>query len=264
MPKVEVNHIQLHYETAGSGAPVLLIGGLGADTFLWFRQVGELSRRFQVINLDNRGAGESDKPDERYSIPMFATDAAGLLQALGIARAHVVGASLGGLIAQEFALAHPALLDRLVLVSTTFGGRRAVAPSLADHIRSLPKLRRSGDLTADTRSMFELLTTREWFRAHPGVVDEYVAWRVAHPQPPRAYERQRATSGYSVAKRVAQIAVPTLVVHGGKDRIVPVKNAHLLAARIPHAKLAILPNAGHACMIDHADEFNRAVIEFLD
>ena len=111
--------------------------------------------------------------------------------------------------------------------------------------------------------MFEVLTTREWFQAHPDLVDEYVAWRVAHPQPPRAYERQRATAGYSVEKRVARIAVPTLILHGAKDRIVPVKNAHLLAARIPNARLVILENAGHACMIDHADEFNRVVIEFL-
>jgi 3-oxoadipate enol-lactonase len=124
-------------------------------------------------------------------------------------------------------------------------------------------MRKSGDPTKDTRSMFELLTTREWFRAHPDVVDEYVAWRVAQPQPPAAYERQRATAGYSVEKRVAQIVAPTLIVHGAQDRIVPVKNAHLLAARIPNAKLVILPSAGHACMIDSAEEFNRAVVEFL-
>ena len=118
MPKANANGIEINYQVQGSGEPLLLIGGLGADMFLWFRQIPELSRHFQVIAFDSRGSGESSKPDEPYSIEMFAADTAGLLQALGIERTHILGASLGGLIAQEFALAYPHMVNKQVLVAT--------------------------------------------------------------------------------------------------------------------------------------------------
>ena len=130
MPKVKVNGIDIYYEEHGSGEPVVMIGGLGADTTLWSKQVPAFSERFRVVVFDNRGSGQSDKPDKPYSIPMFAADTVGLMQALGIERAHVVGASLGGLVAQELVLTHPEMVDRLVLVCTTSNGPRSVRPSL--------------------------------------------------------------------------------------------------------------------------------------
>jgi pimeloyl-ACP methyl ester carboxylesterase len=159
VPKVQANGIQIHYETHGTGAPLVLIGGLGADTFLWFRQVPELCKHFQVIVFDNRGAGESDKPDEPYSVPMFAADTAGLLGALGIERAHILGASLGGMIAQQFAIDYPALLDRLVLASTTFGGLHSV-PIPQDTLNAM--LNRTGDPETNIRNGFKLFTGAAW------------------------------------------------------------------------------------------------------
>jgi len=265
MPTIEANGIHLNYQIHGAGEPVVLIGGLGADTFLWFRQVPELSKHFRLSVCDNRGAGESDKPDEPYSIPMFAADTAGLMRALEIDRAHVIGASLGGLIAQELALAHPSMVDRLVLVCTSFAGRQSVRPSLLSMLSILPVLRRSGDPEKDTRRSIAVFTSRRWRDAHPDIVDEFVAWRVAHPQPPEAFKNQRAAlRGFTTADRVADIAAPTLVVHGQSDRVVPVENARLLAERIPDSRLVVLKDSGHACCIDHADAFNRAVIEFLE
>ena len=264
MPQVEVNGIRINYEIHGSGEPVVLIGGLGADTFLWFRQVPELSQRFQLILFDNRGAGQSDKPDEPYSIPMFAADTVGLMRALGLDRAHVLGASLGGLIAQELALTYPSMVDRLVLVCTSVAGRQSVRPSLWSLVSLLPALTRTGNPEADTRRSFAVFTSRRWRKANAELVDRFVAWRVAHPQPRYAFGRQRgALRGFTTADRVAGIAAPTLIVHGDSDRVVPVGNARLLAERIPDSRLVVLEDSGHACCVDQAEAFNRVVIDFL-
>lgn len=264
MTLVDVNGIRLNYEIHGSGAPVVLIGGLGADTFLWSHQIPAVAQRFQVIVFDNRGAGESDKPDEPYTIPMFAADTAGLMTALGIERAHVVGASLGGMIAQELALTHPEMVDRLVLVCTTFNGPGSVRPSLWSLIPILFAARRTGDPANDIRRSFAVFTSTKWMDANRDVVDEYVAWRVAHPQPSFAFKRQRqAIRGFTTADRLGGITAPTLIVHGDSDRVVPVANAELMAQRIPRSTVAILENSGHACTFDQRERFNQVVIEFL-
>ncbi len=262
MPTIHANGIELYYESHGSGEPVVMIGGLGADTFLWFRQTPELCRYFQVIVFDNRGAGRSDKPEEPYTIPMFAADTAGLIRALGFPRAHVLGASLGGLIAIEFALSYPELLDRLVLASTSFGGPHAVPTPQATFAAMISG--RSGDPETDIRNNFKLFTSEGWQAGHPEIVDEYVAWRVAHPQPVAAYQRQAmAAPAYDAEDRVGQIAAPTLILAGEEDRVVPVENARLLAAKIPNARLRTFPGGGHAFNIEMDEAFNAAVTEFL-
>ncbi len=261
MPTIQANGIKLYYETHGSGEPLVLIGGLGADRFLWFRQTPELCKYFRVIVFDNRGAGESDQPDVDYSMAMFAADTAGLLEALGIPRAHIIGASLGGFIAQEFALTYPAMLNRLVLASTSFGGPHSL-PTPPETLAAM--LNRTGNPETDIRNSFKLFTTEEWQQAHPEIVDEYVAWRVAHPQPVAAYRHQVAASlGFDAEGRVQNISVPTLIVHGENDRVVPLENARLLARSIPNSKLVIFPKAGHAFTIESAQEFNRLVVDFL-
>lgn len=260
MPKAKANGIEINYEIHGSGDPVLLIGGLGADMFLWFRQIPELSKHFQVIAFDTRGAGESSKPEEPYSIEMFAADTAGLLQALGVPRAHVVGASLGGLIALEFLLSCPEMVNRVVLTATA---PKSPTPQLKDIIPMLLTMRRSGDPAKDIRKSFELFTTSQWYNTHADIVEQYVNWRVAHPQPPAAYKRQQAAvKSYNCEARVVQIKAPTLIIHGTKDRIVPVKNGQWLSEHIPGAKLALL-EAGHACNIEQDAQFNQLVTEFL-
>jgi pimeloyl-ACP methyl ester carboxylesterase len=264
MPKIQANGINIHYEIHGTGDPVVLIGGLGADTFLWFRQTPELSKAFQVIVFDNRGAGESDKPEEMYSIGMFANDTAGMLTALGITRAHIIGASLGGLIAEEFALTYPKMVNRLVLASTGFGGPHMVKPSFFDLVPMLLTMRRSGDPAKDIRRSFEVFTSPAWCAQHGDLVNQYVDWRVAHPQPPAAYKRQSAAvKPYNCEDRIGQINAPVLIIHGAKDRVVPVKNAHLLKSKLPQAQLVIIPDAGHAAPIQCAEQWNATVTKFL-
>ncbi len=261
MPKIHANGIELYYESHGEGEPLVLIGGLGADTFLWFRQVPGLSQHFQVITFDNRGAGQSDKPEVPYTIPMFAADVAGLIQGIGLPRAHVLGASLGGLIAIEFALSCPDLLDRFVLASTSFGGPNSVPTPMET---TVAMMNRTGDPETDIRNSFKFFTGEAWRETHAATVDEYVAWRVAHPQPVPAWQRQAmAVPMYNAEDRVSQIAAPTLILHGEDDRVVPVQNARLLAQKIPDARLEIFPGGGHAFNIEMDDAFNQAVTEFL-
>jgi pimeloyl-ACP methyl ester carboxylesterase len=234
---------------------------LGADTFLWFRQTPELAKHFQVIVFDNRGSGESDQPEQPYTMKMFADDTAGLLKALGISRAHIVGASLGGCIAQEFALGYPMLVNKLVLVSTNFGGPNAIQTPKET---ILEMMNRTGNPETDIRNNFKLFTSIEWQNAHPEIVNEYVQWRVTHPQPVAAYQRQAmATPGFNAEDRVSQIKAQTLIAHGEIDRVVPVENAHLLAAKIPNSRLMIFPHGGHAFTIELADQFNAALVQFL-
>jgi len=264
MPRVEVNGIGIHCEEYGSGPPLVMIGGLGADTYLWSKQVPAFSTQHRVVVFDNRGSGESDKPDEPYSIPMFVADTVGLMRALGIEKAHVVGASLGGLIAQELVLTHPGMVDRLVLVCTTSNGPKSVRPSLWTLITLLFSLRRTGDPAADIRKAFAIFAHPRWLKDNPGEVEAYVAWRVEHQQPGYAFKRQRASiRGFHREDRLGTIEAPTLIVHGDSDRVAPAANARVLGELIPNAEVVILEESGHACSFDQRDRFNETVLRFL-
>jgi len=261
MPQVTAGAVTLHYERAGDGPAVLLVPGLGGDHRLWRHQAPVLAGRFDVIAVDNRGAGQSAMPDEPYTIAMFADDLAGLLDAVGIARVHLVGASMGGFIAQEFALRYPHRLVRLVLCCTSPGGPRSV-PIPQEAVEVL--VQRTGDPRTDLLRSVALMTTEEYRRTCPDAIEDHIAWRLAHPQPLYAYHRQlAAAAAHDAADRLRAIRAPTLVCHGTGDRIVPSANAALLADGIPHARLHLFEDSSHLFFWEQAAEFNRLVIEFL-
>jgi pimeloyl-ACP methyl ester carboxylesterase len=186
-----VNDLQLFYVEQGRGEAVVFIPGLGGDHHLWHHQLPAFAQHFRAIALDPRGAGQSDKPDLPYTIEEMADDVAGLLEALGIERAHVVGASMGGFIAQMFALRHPHRLGRLILCCTSFGGPNVV-PMPPESLAVFTQ--RTGDPATDLRRLWAVSVTERFLREHPEVLEEYVAWRVAHPQPLYAYQRQLAAA----------------------------------------------------------------------
>jgi len=261
MPTVRVNEANLFYVEHGTGEAVILLPGLGGDHFLWHRQIPALASHFRVLALDNRGAGQSDAPDVPYSIEQMADDVAGLLDALGIARAHLIGASMGGFIVQMFALRHPHRLHRLILCCTSFGGPN-VAPMPSESLAVFTQ--RTGDPETDLRRGWAVSVTERFLREHPEALEEYVAWRVAHPQPLHAYQRQLAAAmAFNLAARVHEIRAPTLIAHGVEDRVVPVENARRLHARIPHSRLVLFPEAGHLFFIEQAEAFNPVAIAFL-
>ncbi|MCS6817122.1 MAG: alpha/beta hydrolase [Blastocatellia bacterium] len=263
MPHARINGIELYYEVHGTGAPLLLIAGLGFGVWSWFRQIPELSQQVRVIAFDNRGAGLSEKPDCEYTIEMMADDAAGLLRALNVTRAHVLGHSMGGYIAQELALRHPEVVSSLILASTSFGGKNAVlmSPETAAQMRSELE---AEDREAALRRGLPLRFSDRFLTEHPEIVGDFLARRKAHLPPAYAWQRQFAAClRFETESHLKALRIPTLIVTGSDDPIVPSENSLRLARVIPNARLVIFPGARHLVFIERAEEFNRLVIEFL-
>jgi pimeloyl-ACP methyl ester carboxylesterase len=264
MPFATVNKIQVHYEIYGAGDPVLMINGLSAPGINWLYQVRDLSQHFQLITFDNRGVGESALPPaEVYPIALMAEDAARLLQHLGIRRAHVVGASMGGAIAQELALRHPDLVRSLVLACTWAKGDGRFVHTVESWVRL------SRRLTLEERFrdvLFPMVYSPAFFE-RPGALKEVVMSVLAYPFPttPEAMERQArgllAWNGSRV-KDLKRIKAPTLVLVGRDDILTPPAFARTLARLIPKGKLKIVPG-GHGFFIEEPKAFNRAVLAFL-
>lgn len=252
---------RIHYEVAGTGSPVLLIMGLGSNAYGWARTIPWLSESFQAIAFDNRGTGRSDVPDGAYSIAQMAADAAAVLDATGHTKAHVVGASLGGMIAQRLALSRPERLRSLALFCTTPGGARAVAASQ----EVLTALVQGGDdpSTVYRRNAW-FLYGEETRERHPERIEEDLAFRSKIPTPPTGYLGQlQAAMAHDTGDELAAIAAPTLVVHGDADLLIPTANGKTLASRIPGAELVLLPGAGHMLQADAGDAVREALLGFL-
>ncbi len=281
---VKVNGIDLYYEIHGSGEPLLLIEGLGYSAWMWYKQIPVFSRRYQVILFDNRGAGNTDKPDSEYSIEIMADDASGLLRTLGTGPVHVLGISLGGFIAQELALRHPDLVKSLTLVSTNSGPRKRAMRN-SQHVNGLFKLwgilpgtfEMGGKasvplgfeygITKEDRIRYglSLAFTPDYYRQNPEEIDRIVSWRLENPQPGYAWTRQlMAGMNFDSSERAENIHAPTLVLNGSEDRIVTPESARELARIIPDSRYVEIEGSGHLLFIERSDEFNEAVISFLD
>ena len=262
MPRVSVNGLKLYYEIEGEGAPVVLIPGFAAGRWIWFKQTGDLSRKFRVILFDPRGVSASDKPKGSQTIGLLADDVAHLLQRLRIERAHIVGASFGGFVAQEFALKYPSMTRKLVLCCTSFGGPNHVVPTP----ETLLALASTKGLNSEERMRQNLLLafSPDYVRTQVAEVDQVVQLRAANEVPEHVYLSQlQAAMSFNAESRVEQIDAPTLVLSGDADVIVPVENALNLAAKIPGAELRIVEGGSHTFFIERAAEFNRLVSEFL-
>lgn len=257
--KATINGIEIYYEQHGEAVRhLVLINGLGTSTWLWEKNIPALSKHFRVLAFDNRGAGYSDKPAGPYSIAQMSEDLAGLMQHLAIPRAHILGVSMGGYVAQEFALTHPEMVDHLVLVATGPGGRQQVP--MSDEVLDLlmkPSLG-DGDLI---REKFRLAFTEAYLQKE---MAHLVALRLATPQPPEAYLAQaRAGASFDRYRDLQKIAAPCLIVAATGDVVVPVENARILAGRIPKSQLKIYQGFAHQFIVENACEFNRDVIHFL-
>ena len=261
VPHVKAGDINIYFEIHGSGAQTLtLIRGLGADLVSWFAQVPELSKHFRTVVFDNRGAGRSDKPDTPYSIPQMATDVRNLLEELHISRTALLGISMGGMIAQEFALLYPEKLSCLILGCTSFGGPESVP--LPE--RMLNALLAGAAADEEMRKDQErALYSDDTILKNRGIIAAHAEARVQFPMPPFALARQTAAlRSHDAAGRTGQIRVPTLVMTGTGDRLIPPENSRLIADRIPGAVLKELPG-GHLFMSESAELANRDVIEFV-
>jgi 3-oxoadipate enol-lactonase len=251
----------LHWETHGDGPPLLLIMGLGLSSGAWWRTVPVLSRHFRVLTFDNRGVGRSTSPTYAYTTEAMADDAATVLDAAEVDRAHVYGISLGGMVAQQLALRHPGRVASVVLGATHAGGRRAVAPDseVVDFFRRRPGLPQQEAAWASVPYNYGPVCRRH----HASKIAEDVARRLAHPFPAGAYRAQLyAAQLHNCLGRLSRIKAPALIVHGRHDRLIPVANAELMAAQMRNARLEILEQCGHVYPTEHP-EVDEMISSFI-
>ncbi len=258
MPKM-ITHdgSSIEYEVHGGGPTLLLIPGLGFGRWSWFKQIPALSRRFRVVTFDPRSPR-----DPKHGVAELAQDAAALLDRLSADRAHILGTSLGGFVAQELALTRPDLVDRLVLVSTSHGGRGGQGMSS----RALATMFGLGSFSPEgaARRGLKMATSAAYRTRHPEEFDRIVSTRLALSPSLSSYLRQaRAGADFDASRRVQNISAPTLVIHGSDDRYVPVSNAYALARAVPGAALRVFDGAGHLVFVEKADEVNTDVVSFL-
>jgi 3-oxoadipate enol-lactonase len=262
---VHTNGQDLFYEIHGDGPPLVLVMGIGYDSSLWMlQQVPILSDRFRVVLLDNRDAGRSSRAEHPYTIAEMADDVAGLLDALGIRRTHLLGLSMGSMIGMEFALRHGDRLDRLVLAGP--GGapaRSAVDPiSIWNWVKATDA---SGEVFGGQQFTWLFSST---FLRNQQAVQETVALLARNPHPieAEAYDRQaQAYLRFDVLDRLGGIEAPTLVIVGEQDLLTPPWVVREVAAGIPGARFEIITGDGssHVVPLERPGDFNQLVMNFL-
>jgi pimeloyl-ACP methyl ester carboxylesterase len=262
MPTIEANGIVIYYEEQGTGPALLLIQGLTYATPMWHWQMVDLQKHCRVVAFDNRGSGKSSKPDEPYSIPLFAKDALALMDALKIERAAVLGISMGGLIAQEVALAYPGRVSHLILCATLYGGITATQPTP----ETLAYLMQYQEQVGDEISRLEIAygTAAGFSERHPDRVSKLAEFKRQTRPPKHAYFHQLMSSvGYSSEDRLRTLTIPTLILAGKQDRIIPPQNSERLHAIIPNSQIRVFEDAGHHLHIEEPEAFNQAVLDFV-
>lgn len=251
--------VGIAYELLGEGPPLLLVQGLGYGGRGWGPTLDLLAEDFLVAAFDNRGFGASDAPPGPYKARALAEDAVAVLDAAALERVHVVGASLGGMVAQEVALGWPERVDRLVLTSTTPGG-------LGSH----PMPPQTVSLMVEAPAMPPEVALRRFVEnalgdgASDQLVERIVDYRRANPPDPEGWQAQAAAGAmHDALDRLDQITAPTLVIHGTEDAVVDPRNGELLAERIPVARLELLPGCGHLPSWEEPERFAARIREFL-
>ncbi|MDZ7727728.1 MAG: alpha/beta fold hydrolase [Dehalococcoidia bacterium] len=261
MPHATVNGLSLYYEVHGQGEPLVLVSGQGSDHHTWDFVRDDFAARYQVIVFDHRGTGHSDKPESPpYSTRGFAADVVGLLDALGIERAHAYGISMGGRICQWLGIDHGDRMGALVLGCTTPGNAHGVPrpPEVDAKMANRPS-----EPAEVVQFLVEQMVSPEWAEQHPEYV-EAVWQRVRNPIPEFARKlHYQASEGHDTWDSLSAIANPVLVIHGDNDQVNPSANAPLLADRIPGAELHIVPGGRHGYFNEFRGEASRVVLDFL-
>jgi pimeloyl-ACP methyl ester carboxylesterase len=267
MPFVRVNGTALHYTRVGpdssadgTAEPMLWLPGFAISANAWQPVEHHYSGAFDCIAFDNRATGRSGPSRRVISIPQLAGDAVGVLDALGIASAHVYGISYGGMVAQEMAIRFPDRVRGLILGGTTPGGPRAHLPDVA----GLVDLGRTMTRSSGKYGLAGALFSERFRQEQPDRARELAQNLLKHRAPRSGVVAHLLASVYhDTYSRLRLIRSPTLVVHGGDDRMTPLRNAHLLVDRIPDAELAVIPGTGHAYLLEKPEESAEVVLEFL-
>ena len=266
MPVAKVNGININYRVQGKGEPLVLISGYSSDQSGWIFQTGAFKKYYLVITFDNRGVGKTDKPSGAYSMKMMADDTVGLMNHLGIKKAHILGISSGGLVAQALAINYPERINKLVLASTDAGGDESsgISPEWLkalglredctdDDVRSIPILK-IGD------TVYPLAFNRPLFR----IIFPLLAKIKARLNGTIGLHGQwEAFVGHNTLNNLPAVKVPTLVITGTKDRAIKPSSSDVIAKLIPNAKLVKVEGGSHALNIEMRSRFNKEVLDFL-
>lgn len=260
MPYLNIDNVQIYYEVHGSGPPLLLINGITADTRQWKPLIDRLKEDFQMISFDMRCSGKSDKPTKAMSIEQHAHDAATLIKHLGYKKIHVLGFSMGGMVAQQMALLYPNIIDRLVFLST--------APSLSGpHPISSEAYQMMHAKEFSTELLHTIYQTIFGPRYRKSVsVKAYIQTKLAddNPQSPEAYWNQlQALKKHDFVNRMGQIIHPALVIAGNCDTLIPPENSSWLCDHLPHAKLKLFDDVGHMIPLECPETLAKTVKQFL-
>ena len=261
MPTIKTNGINLAYQERGKGEPLILIMGLGAPGSIWEEHVKEYEKHFRCIVLDNRGAGDSDKPNGPYTTQMMADDVAGLMDALKMPQARVAGISMGSAIAQELALAHPAKVRSMVLVSS-WARCDIYTLTVFDHFCRV----RAQVLPETFMQLLQLwIFTAPYYEKNlTALFDGQLATRQSIPMPQHAFESQSsACTNHDTLDRLGQIKVPTLLTVGDADIFTPLRLSEEIHERLPGAKMEVFKGCGHAHHWEDTPRFNQITTEFL-
>ena len=263
MPKVKVNDITMNYDQQGSGEPLILIPYLAADAACYAFQVAEYAKHFTCISVDLRGAGETDKPEGTYSTEQFADDVNGLMQAIGVDRAHISGLSLGAAVGMWLAANHPERVKSLSIHSAwpkTDAFMKTVVGSwqvLAKALGSVPELIISG--------IFPWCFTPEVYAAQPDYIASLAAFVRSRPaQPVDAFIRQtEAVLAHDIESQLGKISAPTQITFGRHDQVTSTRFAEPLQSNIKNSELVIFEPCSHAPIYESVDEFNAKTLDFL-
>jgi len=258
---VPVGDVDIAYQELGIGDPLVMIMGYGGSMDLWSpRLLQLLSESHHIIIFDNRGMGHSTVSDTEYSIPLFAQDALGLMDACGLESASILGWSMGAEVAQELAIAHPERVKSLILISPSVGGKEQIAPD-AGVLRRLADT--SGGPLARGLRLLYLLFPSEWLSTH-GAVWTYFPVNATVSPHERSLRQLRAIMEWpGSAMRLGEIKCPTLIITGKKDIVFPTENSDLLAAGIHGSRLVRFPDAGHGVMYQYTEKVAKEIDAFL-
>jgi len=262
MQQARINGVELAYELRGTGEPLIMIHGAQGDQSMFAGVAPTFTDQFQVLTFDQRGSGLSEKPDMAYSMAMFADDTAALMEHVGFASAHILGVSMGGMIAQEFVLRHPQKTRSLVLGCTTPGGPKAVALSGG----ALAKAYSTQAMSAEERGrlLAEACFTKGYIEKHPEIIPAMIESRRQRPIDPTALgHRMKAAYTHDTYDRLPQITCPTLVITGKDDVLISWENSRILAERIPGAQFVLLEPAGHLFWGEQPEQSRVAIRTFL-
>ena len=263
MPKAYVNGINVNYKVHGEGEPLVLIMGFGAGRWAWFLQIGAFKKYYKVITYDNRGVGKTDKPSEPYSAKAMADDTVGLMDHLGIDKAHILGFSMGGIIAQELAISYPERVRKLILASTL-----STIHQVASEMREAMGLGedfseqdvRSVDVTKVLSSLAALSLNSRLYRMILVPIVPIYARLVGLKGLKGLVE---GLAGCNTLDRLHSIQAPTLVIVGAEDKAVSPRPSEVMASKIPNARLVKVEGGSHAYIMEMRGRFNKEVLDFL-